>query len=306
MNRGYSGYYKGIFLRSSYEYAYAKYLDYYSIEWKYEERTFELKSQTYKPDFFIYTDGILKKIVEIKCRDKRYLDKAKQLLLEIFQIYNYETELITYQDLLSLYQKMPYSLNSVIVEWNNSPNTRISKKNSGENNPHFNQKHSSETKKRIGEHTRKLWQTNSIAKQRMLEGLRKSGQVQKGKIKTPRENRRCKLCNKEFTVLKTSEQQYCSQKCSGSYAIAIATEKYVAKRNDVMGQVHRFIIGWTLENKVIVQATPYNKISTTLSPMLKEIEDRFGVKDIRVVSKAVFGEDKGRKNLLKFMKSLLE
>lgn len=45
-----------------------------------------------------------------------------------------------------------------------------------------------------------------------------------------------------------------------------------------------------------------NKINTSLSPLLKEIYERFDVKDFRVISKAVFGEDRGRKKLLKFMK----
>lgn len=305
MNRGYSGYYKGVFLRSSYEYAYAKYLDYYKVKWKYEQKLFKLPSQTYKPDFFIYSDDYeLIKIIEIKARDKRYIAKSKKLLMELSQIYDIDTELLTYKDLLELYQKMPFSLNSVINEWNNSPETNISKKLNGKNNPHFNHTHSPETKKIIGKHTKSLWQSNSRAKDRMIEGLRKSGLAQKGKIKVSREERECKLCNKEFTVLKTSLQRFCSSKCSAANNIALATKKYVANRNKILNEVHEYIIKWTMQNKVTVKDIPNNKISTMLAPMLEEIENQFGVKDIRVISKAVFGVDKGRKELIRYMKSL--
>lgn len=305
MNRGYSGFYRGVFLRSSYEYAYVKYLDFHNINWKYEEKQFSLTKQTYKPDFFIYSNGELKKIVEIKSQDKRSINKAIELLKEITQNFKIETELLTYKDLRFLYQSMPYSLNSVISEWNNSPLTKISKKIYGKNNPHFNHIHSPETKKIIGEHTKNLWKTDSIAKRRMLEGLRKSGLVQKGKIKVPRENRKCQTCQRTFIALVTSTQRFCNQKCSGTHNIILATEKYVSKRNSVMKDIKNFVIDWTSNNKVIVECTPYNKISTNLAPLLDEIYSRYDVKDIRVISKAVFGVDKGRKELLGFMKNLL-
>ncbi|SOC36186.1 hypothetical protein SAMN05877842_102144 [Ureibacillus acetophenoni] len=47
MNRGYASFYKGHYLRSSYEYAYAKYLDYHSIPWGYEVKVFDLGYKFY-------------------------------------------------------------------------------------------------------------------------------------------------------------------------------------------------------------------------------------------------------------------
>ncbi|WP_226526500.1 hypothetical protein [Metabacillus niabensis] len=64
MNRGYAGFYGEHYLRSSYEYAYAKYLDYHDIPWSYEDTNFDVGFKTYKPDFFFYDkDGKLEKIV---------------------------------------------------------------------------------------------------------------------------------------------------------------------------------------------------------------------------------------------------
>ncbi len=71
MNRGYSGYYKEHFLRSSYEFAYAKYLDFYSFYWDYEVEIYEFNNKKYKPDFFIYdSNKHLTKIVEVKSNYK--------------------------------------------------------------------------------------------------------------------------------------------------------------------------------------------------------------------------------------------
>jgi len=69
---GISGYYisasgDSIWLRSTWEYIYAKWLDINNISWKFENITYELSDGTsYRPDFFIYDNGKLSHIVEIK------------------------------------------------------------------------------------------------------------------------------------------------------------------------------------------------------------------------------------------------
>ena len=68
--------------------------------------------------------------------------------------------------------------------------------------------------------------------------------------------------------------------------------------------IRDYIISWSKENKHIVLSTPLNKIKPTLQPLLQNIQELFDVKDIRVISKAVFGEDRGRKELIKFMKKV--
>lgn len=71
-SRGIQGYYQKkdgseVWLRSSYEYIFAKWLDTNNAEWKIEETQFTLSNgETYRPDFFIYENSQLKMIVEIK------------------------------------------------------------------------------------------------------------------------------------------------------------------------------------------------------------------------------------------------
>ena len=88
--RGYAGFYKGYYLKSSYEYAYAKYLDFIGAKWKYEEHHYNLRGKGYTPDFFIYNQkNELLHIVEIKSNKEEYLEKARikiKLLKEIYGI----------------------------------------------------------------------------------------------------------------------------------------------------------------------------------------------------------------------------
>ncbi len=58
---------KYVFLRSSWEYVYAEWLDSNNFEWDVEVKQYEvLDGLKYLPDFFIYENGNLKKVVEIK------------------------------------------------------------------------------------------------------------------------------------------------------------------------------------------------------------------------------------------------
>ena len=82
--RGKGGYYKKIWMRSTYELVYAKYLDKYNIEWLYEPKAFDLGNTTYRPDFYLVK---VKKYIEIKgwltkkAKDK--INKFKKLFPKI-------------------------------------------------------------------------------------------------------------------------------------------------------------------------------------------------------------------------------
>lgn len=53
ITHGKGSYYKNIWMRSSYEVAYAKYLDKNNVKWLYEPKTFDLGNTTYTPDFYL-------------------------------------------------------------------------------------------------------------------------------------------------------------------------------------------------------------------------------------------------------------
>lgn len=305
MNRGYSGFYKDVFLRSSYEYAYAKFLDFHRIKWRYEEKTYILDGEAYKPDFFIYQDGKLLKIVEIKSMIEEEKEKGLKKVGKLEKQIGVKCELISYEELKKFYKKMPFTLHSVIEEWKKSDLTTVQKKWVGKMNPHYGLKHSEETKRKIGEKTKERWEKNDATKKRMIEGLRKSGLTQKGKLKSPREKRECLNCKVRFTVTIKSTQRYCGMECVMENARKKQKENYKKERKVIHDQIKFKIDNWSIANKSLVMSIPYNKIKTNLEPLLNEIENELEVKDIRVITKAVIGEGKGRKELLKYMKELV-
>lgn len=84
--RGLQGYYfnstlnKYVWLRSSWEYIYAKWLNSHNIKWDVECKTFVLNNESYRPDFFIFDDDDnLVSIVEVKGYWKNRLHKYYEL-----------------------------------------------------------------------------------------------------------------------------------------------------------------------------------------------------------------------------------
>lgn len=97
---GIQGYFKTkagkyIWLRSSWEYIYAKWLDAQNIKWGYELTTYKIDAESYRPDFFILDENDnISKIVEIKgspYKSRLYkVDVFKKLYpdIDIIIIYN--------------------------------------------------------------------------------------------------------------------------------------------------------------------------------------------------------------------------
>jgi hypothetical protein len=86
---------KKVWLRSCLEYIYAKWLDKNDIIWKTEEKTLKYKNQTYRPDFFIYTEnGKLLKIVEVKGNYFDNVDARSQKAIEICKKNNLKLDLV--------------------------------------------------------------------------------------------------------------------------------------------------------------------------------------------------------------------
>jgi len=85
-----------IWLRSSYELAYAKYLDINRISWLYESKTFDLGNTTYTPDFFLLKEN---KFIEIK---GYMLPKAQEKINKFLEQYNDNLEILYKEDLIKL------------------------------------------------------------------------------------------------------------------------------------------------------------------------------------------------------------
>jgi hypothetical protein len=83
--RGVQGYFynnsrkKYVWLRSTYEFIFAKWLDKNKIDWDVETQQWNLGEESYRPDFFIYENSTLVKIVEVKGYYKNRLWKFEEL-----------------------------------------------------------------------------------------------------------------------------------------------------------------------------------------------------------------------------------
>ncbi len=85
-----------IWLRSSYEIKYAKYLDDNKILWYYEIETFDLGETSYTPDFFLPRT---EKFIEIK----GYMKERDQLKIDLFlEQYPWNLEVLRHNDLKKL------------------------------------------------------------------------------------------------------------------------------------------------------------------------------------------------------------
>lgn len=95
-HKGYQGKYfnkglqKLVHLRSTYEYIFAKWLDSQNIIWDVEVKSFKLNTGGwYTPDFFIFENGKLVRIVEVKgWKDKRFfkVEALRRLIEEKIEV----------------------------------------------------------------------------------------------------------------------------------------------------------------------------------------------------------------------------
>jgi len=83
-----------VWLRSCLEFIYAKWLDSNNIEWKSEVATFKGKNESYRPDFFIYENGELVKVVEIKGNYFDNVDKRSRKAKRVCKLNGVELEIV--------------------------------------------------------------------------------------------------------------------------------------------------------------------------------------------------------------------
>jgi len=230
--RGYCGYYtnkdgKKMFLRSSLEFMYAVYLDHMCKHFLTEQMTFEITGIYYKPDFFIYDEqyGKLLEIVEIK-----HDEQAAQPYLPFINFFKDIGIKYSIEYDKKVYAK--YTTKSMLEKWKQDFVENYKSINViGENNPMFGMKHSKETKRKIGNQTKRYMKDPDI-KRRHSQSIRsfwKSPEAESIKekyrvlrhqekaardAKNPIVERKCAFCNKEFQCRKNDNKLTCSNSCS--------------------------------------------------------------------------------------------
>ena len=169
-----------------------------------------------------------------------------------------------------------------------------------------NNKKSKKTKELIGQSTKERWKNPEIAL-KMRNGLRKGVESQKKNIK--RVNFICPYCHKTIQVIPSiAKKRKCCKDCLPLH-LSLRADRNKQRENmnkyheERYEQIRAYTIQWCQNNINIIKYCPYNKINTTLKPLLKELQDKYNVNDIRTLCLSF--HTKSRKELLNILKNIL-
>lgn len=300
--RTYCGHYKGNYLKSTLEYIYARYLDYMGINWEYEAKTFYLSTGgAYKPDF-VLSDG---SYVEVKGGFNYEIDLPRIKGFE--KEYGVTVKIIQEKDLRQMIRSTPMVYEHLKKEWKQLAKG-FGMDTSGENNPRYGAKVSNITRAKIAARAKSRMEDPEY-KRKWLEARKNSEKVQRQTdrlkaynfVKQYRVFVTCQQCEKEFEVLyrKNKPQQFCSYNCSNA-----ATFSKTSSENSSL--IQKMALDFAKNHAQAILSCKLNKIKPVLQPFYDQIEQKFGIKDERTLSKALLGYQTNRKEVLVCFRSLVE
>lgn len=144
---------------------------------------------------------------------------------------------------------------------------------------------------------------------KMLEALRRGTESWRKICEDKRLPFNCPICGKieylpkhKLKNRKTCGNHECKVKFANqnnSYMAGILKANYLnsiyyKQKSD---NIRRLVVKWGEDNKDIVTKCPKNKIIPTLNGLITIVQDEFGIKDIRTISKACCGTNSKRKFL---------
>lgn len=231
ISRGYSGWVEidndKFYCRSSVEFIYLHHLSYkykkldgYNI--KMENVIFEYNDEKYKPDFLIYHNNVLVKIIETKSDKNQIIRENKGNKYELFKYYFDKLKIdfeICYKDTEILTNDIKEKLD----KWKHNLTQSIS----DENNPMFGMRHSVESKAKIGLKTKERCENPEYLS--FLKSKLKKTDIQKQNCSISaikRQNRikyekygeiiskKCIICGCEFKDYEKKSKQTCKNSCT--------------------------------------------------------------------------------------------
>lgn len=159
---------------------------------------------------------------------------------------------------------------------------------------------------------------NQGEKEKALRGLSKATKKWIAICKSKRIDKICPICKSNFQVTNsTIKTTYCSNSCKDKdykswfdYEKVVENGKLgneVRSRNtkQLRDEIKAYTYTWCLDNKDYVNSIKFNEITPKLKPLLDEIEDLFGIKDIRTVAQSVC-KNNSKKLLLSNLKDYIK
>lgn len=275
---GYTGFYNNYFIRSSYEYVYCIILEKLNLNYTVEEYSYILEDGSqYKPDFHIYKENKLIKIVEIKSSKPVDLQKAnikKELLSKQIKV---PIVILEFKDLNLLCKELGLHIYSLIEEWKTKSIGRNI--NSNELNPMYNKQQSEKTKLLIGEKCKERnldIKYRNKTKEKVLEYYKNGGKA----VGPPRKRKIliCPICNCSFEVIQSSNQKYCSKQCLLKDVTLLANNSTRNRFNILHNHLKQSLFLKFKDNIKLLESKKRNKIYF----LVKEVFKEHNIKDIRI------------------------
>lgn len=303
--RTYSGHYKGHYLKSTLEFIYAKYLDHMGINWDYEVKTFKLSTGgSYKPDFYLCDSG---EYVEIKGSFNFKEDLSRIKTFEQDQLI--KVLILQESDLRKLLKPTPLVFSHLQKEW--VSRSRVFGLNTaGKNNPRYGVTLSSATRSKIGAKARerfkdpiyvKKWKESCLKSEKVQANTERLAQMARDS-KLPSKSAVCSHCKQEFLQSEyfqiAKNTQYCSRFCAIQVNIRKASPEKI-KAVKLIAQ------SFAQDNQEQLKNLKWNKLKEVMSPFYSEVFEKTGIKDIRTICTVLLGSESNRKELAKFLQSLV-
>lgn len=311
--RGYAGFYNGHFIRSSYEYVMVKIFLKNNIKYKYEEKTYKLNKLNcnYKPDFTIYENDKILKIIEVKGGRGKTLDKAYEKAQALKNEYNIEIEIYDIDKLIKACNENNLKFYTLIEEWKNISTHTSSDLCFGENNPMYGLHHSEETKSILRKKALTQWKRDrkyiiARTKEEMSKIDMKKVVANSNRYFAIYIEKECEHCKKIFKInpnnKKTANKKYCSNSCKNKHYPLMKK-----KSNLPQNEIRNKILNTVRENKNIILNIPFNNISKYINEIFGNLMNEYNIKDDRTLIWCYFGsKDKYRKDFINSLQQYLE
>lgn len=167
---------------------------------------------------------------------------------------------------------------------------------------------SESTKRKIGDTTIEKWK-NEETSAKMRAGAIKGLNTFYENCRNKRVECICPVCGslRIRPLWEAKKYRFCSNKCAGKIVgikgVMAARDKLMRENIEYKKEISIFILQWVLENKELVLSCPYNKITTTLIPLLNEIRMKYEIIDFRTLFLCF--NVSSRKEFLKYLKDYI-
>jgi hypothetical protein len=170
---------------------------------------------TYKPDFFIFNDNKLIRIVEVKAEDCIYYKIGLSKVQKLRNQLTIPVDIISIKELRKMCRQRKLSFDKLSLEWKQNDNSSKIKDINGDKNPMYGRFQSKESKIKNGLKTKQRFENDSDFRNLHSESVKNAMKsVDKEKLKYNNRNKnnicKCIMCNSNY-ISYTKQSIFCDK-----------------------------------------------------------------------------------------------